>query len=83
MKPIKYFINEAVKPENGEDWEVYVNNKLDDLDMEIIDCINSGYSERRTAEELGKGKTTIQQRMGKICRRIALYYTYLEIIICK
>ena len=29
MKPIKYFINEAVKPENGEDWEVYVNNKLD------------------------------------------------------
>ena len=28
MKPIKYFINEAVKPENGEDWEVYVNNKL-------------------------------------------------------
>ena len=62
---------------------LYANNKLDDLDMEIIDCINSGYSERRTAEELGKGKTTIQQRMGKICRRIALYYTYLEIIICK
>ena len=29
MKPIKYFINEAVKPENGEAWEVYVNNKLD------------------------------------------------------
>lgn len=62
---------------------LYANNKLDDLDMEIIDCLNSGYSERRTAEELGKGKTTIQQRVAKICRRIALYYTYLEIRECE
>ena len=29
MKPIKYFINEAVKPENGEDWEVYLDGTLD------------------------------------------------------
>lgn len=29
MKTIKDFIQESVKPENGKDWEVYVNNKLD------------------------------------------------------
>lgn len=29
MKPIKYFINETVKPENGGDWEVYVDGTLD------------------------------------------------------
>lgn len=29
MKSIENYINEAVKPENGKDWEVYVNNKLD------------------------------------------------------
>ena len=61
---------------------LHANGKLDDLDMEIVECLNSGYSERRIAEELKKGKTTIQQRVGKICRRVALYYTYLEIIEC-
>ena len=29
MKAIEDYINESVKPENGKDWEVYVNNKLD------------------------------------------------------
>ncbi len=29
MKSIKDYINESVKPENGKDWEVYVNGKLD------------------------------------------------------
>ena len=29
MKSIEDYINESVKPENGKDWEVYVNNKLD------------------------------------------------------
>lgn len=29
MKNIKDYIQEGVKPENGLDWEVYVNNQLD------------------------------------------------------
>lgn len=29
MKSIEDYINESVKPENGKDWEVYVNGKLD------------------------------------------------------
>ena len=34
MKNLREFIEdsiyESVKPENGKDWEVYLNNKLDD-----------------------------------------------------
>jgi len=29
MKKLIQYINEAVKPENGKDWEVYVNGSLD------------------------------------------------------
>lgn len=29
MKSIKDYINESIKPENGLDWEVYFNGKLD------------------------------------------------------
>lgn len=29
MKNIKDYIQEGVKPENGLDWEVYVDNRLD------------------------------------------------------
>ena len=29
MKTIKDFIQESVKPENGENWEVYVNGSFD------------------------------------------------------
>ena len=29
MKTLTQYINKAVKPENGEDWKIYVNNKLD------------------------------------------------------
>lgn len=73
LSHIAYDIEKAIKT-------LYQSGKLDDLDMEIVDCLNSGYSERRTADELNKGKTTIQQRINKICRRIALYYTYIELI---
>lgn len=73
LSHIAYDIEKAIKT-------LYQGGKLDDLDMEIVDCLNSGYSERRTADELNKGKTTIQQRINKICRRIALYYTYIELI---
>lgn len=59
--------------------ELHKNGKLDDLDLEIVDCLNSGMSERATAEELGKGKTTIQQRISKICERVALFYSYINI----
>ena len=29
MKIIEDYLNESVKPENDKDWEVYVNNRLD------------------------------------------------------
>ncbi len=73
LSHMAYDIEKAIK-------SLYSNGKLDDLDLEIVDCLNSGYSERRTAEELNKGKTTIQQRISKVCRRVALYYTYIEIV---
>lgn len=53
---------------------LHANKKLDELDLEIIECYNSGYSERAIAQELGKGSTTIQQRMAKIVKRIATFY---------
>lgn len=71
LSHLAYDIEKAIKT-------LHASGKLDDLDLEIVDCLNSGYSERRTADELNKGKTTIQQRIGKICRRVALYYTYIE-----
>lgn len=73
LSHIAYDIERAIKV-------LYKHKKLDDLDLEIVDCLNSGYSERKTAEELNKGKTTIQQRVKKICRRIALYYTNTSIL---
>lgn len=75
LSHMAYDIEKAIKI-------LYAKGKLDELDLEIVDCLNSGYSERRTADELKKGKTTIQQRINKICRRVALYYTYLEITKC-
>jgi len=29
MKDINTYINESAKPDNGKEWEVYVNGKLD------------------------------------------------------
>jgi len=31
MKPISEYINESVKPENGLDWEVYVDGNFDEF----------------------------------------------------
>lgn len=71
LSHISYDIKNAIN-------KLYINKKLDSLDIEIIDCKNSGYTERRIAQELHKGKTTIQQRLRKIYRRIALYFKYVE-----
>lgn len=45
-------------------------NKIDFIDLEIIDCYNSNYTIRDIATEVGKDTKTIQQRLDKICRRI-------------
>lgn len=61
----------------GYDLMVAVNKlkrskKIDELDVEIIDCYNSGnYSIRDIAEELKRGKSTIEQRLNKICKRLS------------
>lgn len=48
------------------------NKRIDELDVEIIECYNSGnYSIRDIAEELNKGKSTIEQRLNKICKRLS------------
>ena len=45
-------------------------NKIDFIDLEIIDCYNSNYTIRDIATEVGKDTKTVQQRLDKICRRI-------------
>ena len=61
----------------GYDLMVAVNKlrkrkKIDSLDIEIIECYNTGaYSIRDIAEELKKGKSTIEQRLNKICKRLS------------
>lgn len=61
----------------GYDLMIAVNKlrkskKIDELDVEIIECYNSGnYSIRDIAEELKKGKSTIEQRLNKICKRLS------------
>lgn len=48
------------------------NKKLDKVDNEIIECYNSGsYTIREIADEIKKDSKTVQQRLDKICRRIA------------
>lgn len=54
--------------------ELHNHRMLDDLDLEIIECYNCGYTHRAIAEELNKGKTTINQRLNKIFRRISKFY---------
>lgn len=67
LSHIAYDIEVAIK-------KLHSKGKLDDLDLEIVECYNSGYSERNIAEELDKGKTTIQQRLSKIVKRISEYF---------
>lgn len=61
----------------GYDLQVAINKlsktkKLDAIDMEIIDCYNSGrYTIRDIANEIERDSKTIQQRLDKICKRIA------------
>lgn len=48
------------------------NMKLDSLDLEIIQCYNTGsYSFNDIALELKRSKATIKQRIYKICKRIS------------
>lgn len=67
LSHIAYDVERALK-------ELHKRGKLDKLDLEIAECVNSGYSERDIAEELNKGKTTIQQRIRKICNRVSKFY---------
>lgn len=73
LSHITYDIEKAIK-------DLYKNKRIDKLDLEIIDCINSGMSLRATGMELNRDKKAIQQRLDKICNRVALYYSYLEIV---
>jgi len=75
LSHLAYDIQKAIKI-------LHENGKLDDLDMEVIDCINSGMTIRATSDELKRDKKAIQQRLDKICRRVALYYTNVENLKC-
>ena len=51
---------------------LFDSNLLDGIDKEIIECYNSGsYTIREIAKEIKKDTKTVQQRLDKICRRIA------------
>lgn len=49
---------------------LYSSGKIDDIDLEIIECYNSNYTVRQIASEIKKDTKTVQQRLDKICRRI-------------
>ena len=68
-----YDMEKAVK-------ELYKAGMIDDLDVEIIDCINSGMSNVATAREIQRDESTVRARMDKVCKKIALFYSYLEIV---
>lgn len=53
---------------------LYEFGKLDDIDMKIVELLNGGETERTIASIIGKGKTTVRQRIDKICKRIAKFY---------
>lgn len=51
---------------------LFDSNLLDGTDKEIIECYNCGsYTIREIAKEIKKDTKTVQQRLDKICRRIA------------
>lgn len=68
LSHIAYDIEKAIKT-------LHSNKIIDDIDMEIVDCVNNGYTQRAIAEELGLSKTTIVQRMNKIYRRISEFFS--------
>ena len=52
--------------------KLYKSHKIDKIDMEIINCYNTGtYSMADIAAELNRSKATIKQRIYKICKRVA------------
>lgn len=65
MSEMAYDLQVAVR-------KLELDMKLDSLDMEIIQCYNTGtYSFNDIAIELCRSKATIKQRIYKICKRIA------------
>lgn len=55
--------------------QLHKEKLIDDTDHEIAMLLNSGETERSIAEIIGKGKTTVRQRVDKICKKIAWYYS--------
>ena len=60
--------------------KLHQRGSLDKIDLEIIEGINAGVSMRKLEEELGISNQAISKRFNKICEKIALYYTYLELV---
>ena len=50
--------------------KLYSTGKIDDIDIEIIECYNSNYTIRQISSEVGKDTKTVQQRLNKIVNRI-------------
>lgn len=64
MSHIGYDVHVAIKKLSDCD-------KLDKIDLEIIECYNAGYSIRDIAKEIDRLPNVVTQRIDKICRRIA------------
>lgn len=59
---------------------LYEKGSIDSLDLEIIDCINSGMNNVRTAKEVNRDESTVRTRVNKICKKIAEGCTYIKIV---
>ena len=64
MSHIGYDMSKSIK-------KLKKQGRLDDIDLEIIECYNAGYSEREISREINRDKKVVSQRLDKICRRIS------------
>lgn len=58
---------------------LHKRQELDHIDLEIIEGINSGVSLRTLEKELKISNQAISKRFNNICKKIALFYSYIEI----
>lgn len=54
--------------------KLYNKGKLDDIDIDIIECYNAGYTIKAISKEVNKDTKTIRQRLDKIFRRVSNFY---------
>lgn len=67
LSHIAYDMEVAIK-------KIYKNNEIDDIDLEIIECYNSGYSNVGIAKEINRDEKVVRRRIDKITTKISNYF---------